>query len=430
VRTVTPDNDEQISLGTRVYVVVQGRLSTLVPRDDRERGVIEVWRQSGIADGSVAAYLSSVRRYRAYLQACGYDEIGRLTYAAVMAYARSYVGPRSHRRGTEATRRAARSAIHAWWCALRVIGVSVPPWRSAPAPRRWPVLVDAYAEYRRAHRGVAVSTLARDQELASDFVQFMRRRGRSVARIRVADLDKFVDGLSARLARRTVAGLCSTLRCFLRFLQATGRIRRDLASCIVAPRFRADEQPPRALPWKTVQRILSVIGRDRRRGLRDYAMFLLMAIYGVGAGEVIGLRLDDIDWVAGVLRVRRPKTAVPITLPLLPAIAGALAAYLQRGRPPTTDARELFVTVGLPHCGLTSGALRYQARKYARRAGVVTAILGTHVFRHSHATRQIDIGAPAKIVSDILGHRRPSSTSIYVRLALQRLRTVGLPVPR
>lgn len=159
-------------------------------------------------------------------------------------------------------------------------------------------------------------------------------------------------------------------------------------------------------------------------------MFLLMAIYGVGAGEVIGLRLEDIDWVAGVLRVRRPKTAVPITLPLLPAIARALAAYLQRGRPRTTDARELFVTVGLPHSALTSSALRYQARKYARRAGVIIAKLGTHVFRHSHATRQIDIGAPAKIVSDILGHRRPSSTSIYVRLALQRLRTVGLPVPR
>jgi integrase len=159
-------------------------------------------------------------------------------------------------------------------------------------------------------------------------------------------------------------------------------------------------------------------------------MFLLMAAYGLGAGEVIGLRLEDIDWMAGVLSVRRPKTTVPITLPLLPAVARVLAGYLRDGRPRPTDARELFVTVGLPHHALTSAALRHQARKYARQAGVVTAVLGTHVFRHSYATRQIDIGAPSKIVSDILGHRRPSSTSIYVRVALQRLRAVGLPVPR
>jgi site-specific recombinase XerD len=52
------------------------------------------------------------------------------------------------------------------------------------------------------------------------------------------------------------------------------------------------------------------------------------------------------------------------------------------------------------------------------------------VFRHSHATRQIDGGVHAKIVGDILGHRRPSSTSLYVRLALKRLRTVALPVPQ
>jgi integrase len=159
-------------------------------------------------------------------------------------------------------------------------------------------------------------------------------------------------------------------------------------------------------------------------------MFLLMATYGLGAGEVVRLRLGDVDWRAGVLRARRPKTAVPIELPLLPAVAQALAAYLRRGRPRTTSARELFVTRGLPHRSLTSSVLRHQARKYADQAGIVVPMLGAHVFRHSHATRQIDAGASPKIVGEILGHRRPSSTSVYVRLALRRLRTVGLPVPR
>lgn len=411
-------------------MVVHGRLPTLVPRDDRERRVIEVWRKSGLKDGSIGVYLCSVRPFRRHCRSVGVDEIERLTLADVIAYARAYVGPRRGRRVKEWSRHAARNAMHAWSCALQVLRVPVPPWRATPAPRRWPPLVGAYDEYRRCHRGVSARTLLRDLPLASDFLGSLHARRRSVAALSVKDIDSFVDELSTRLGRRTVADLCSSLRCFLRFLRATGRIQRDLASCVVGPRSRVDERPPRALPWESVRRILRAIPRDRRVGQRDYAMFLLMAAYGLGAGEIVALRIDDIDWRAGILRARRPKTAVPIELPLLPAVARAIAAYLRRARPRTTAARALFVTAGLPHRALTTSVLRHQARVYAARAGVVAATLGAHVFRHSYATRQVDFGAPAKIVGDILGHRRPSSMSVYVRLALRRLRSVGLPVPR
>jgi site-specific recombinase XerD len=347
-----------------------------------------------------------------------------------MAFAKSYAGPRRGRQVKESSRQAARNAMHAWSWALQFSGIPVPPWRTAPTSRRWPALVDEYGEYRQSHRGVAAATLLRDREVASDFLRSLHTRGRRITAVRVTDIDAFVEGLSARLSRRTVAGLCSYLRCFLRFLRATGRVRWDVASTIVAPRFRVEERPPRSLPWESVRRVLRVIPRNQALGRRDYAMFLLMATYGLGAGEIVRLRLEDVDWRAGVLRARRPKTAVPIELPLLPPVARVLAAYLQRGRPRTTSAREIFLTVGLPHRPLTSSVLRHQARKYADRAGLVVGKLGAHVFRHSHATRQIDAGASLKIVGDILGHRRPSSTSVYVRLALRRLRGVGLPVPR
>jgi integrase/recombinase XerD len=320
--------------------------------------------------------------------------------------------------------------MHAWSCALQSNGIIVPPWHLQRQPKKWPALVTAYGEYRRSHRGVAAETLARDLEVASDFLARLAARRRRLGTLRVADIDAFVDGLSARLARRTVAGLCSSLRCFLRFLRVTGRTRHDLASSVVAPRYRVDERPPRALPWESVRRILRVIPREHRVGRRDYAIFLLLALYGLGAGEVVRLRLEDIDWRTGVLRARRQKTGVPIELPLLRPVARALAGYLRHGRPGNVSAREVFLTVGLPHHGLSTSVLRHQARKYAHQAGVAVTPLGAHVFRHSHATRQIDAGVPAKVVGDILGHRRPSSTSVYVRVALQRLRIVALSVPR
>jgi site-specific recombinase XerD len=159
-------------------------------------------------------------------------------------------------------------------------------------------------------------------------------------------------------------------------------------------------------------------------------MLLLMAAYGMGSAEVIHLRLDDVDWRAGVLRLQRPKTSVPIELPLLPAVARAIALYIKRARPAHARAREIFLTMGMPYQAISAGVIRHQVRQYAHRAGVVAEVLGGHVFRHSHATRQIDSGAHPRIVSDILGHRRPASTSVYVRVAFRRLRTVGIPVPR
>ena len=157
---------------------------------------------------------------------------------------------------------------------------------------------------------------------------------------------------------------------------------------------------------------------------------LLLATYGLGAAEVLAIRLEDLDWHAGVLRVRRPKTNVLIELPLLPAVAKALTAYLRWERPPAKSVHFVFLRKNIPYEPITSAAIRYRIRHYARLAGIPARVMGAHVFRHSHASRQIDSGANIKVVSDILGHRSSSSTSVYVRVALKRLRAVALPVPR
>jgi integrase/recombinase XerD len=90
----------------------------------------------------------------------------------------------------------------------------------------------------------------------------------------------------------------------------------------------------------------------------------------------------------------------------------------------------MFLRKIMPYEPIPSAAIRYLIRRNARLAGISAKVIGAHAFRHSHASRQIDSGANVKVVSDILGHRSSSSTSVYVRVALKRLRTVALPVPR
>jgi integrase len=391
------------------------------------------WRASGRTVATIEVYSTWARRFVDYCARCGVDPVAHLTQEFAERFRN--VGCRRRkfrrRRRLRPIGRLAVVAPRALSCVLAGLGLTVPEWQHPPPPPRLPKLVGEFVAYRIRHRGVAVATIRQDVSVATEFLSSLRASGRSPTRIRVVDLDKFVAELTSRRARKTVAGNCSTLRAFLRFLHMTARLRVDLASCVIAPRPRSFDRPPRALPWPDVQRILRAIDARHAPGRRDFALFLMMATYGMGAGEVYGLKLDDIDWSARTIRVRRPKTGTVTVLPLLDPVGVALARYLRRERPPHACVRNVFVTNHMPHgCLKGSSTIRHRLLRYARTAGVSAPFLGTHVFRHTHATRQIEGGAPPKIVGDILGHHRPESTSAYVRGATIRLRAIALPVPR
>jgi site-specific recombinase XerD len=150
----------------------------------------------------------------------------------------------------------------------------------------------------------------------------------------------------------------------------------------------------------------------------------------LGAADIVSLPLENLDWTKRSLTIIRPKTGATIVLPLLPAAAQALAAYLRQRRQSDAPTRAVFVRRGLPHVAFTSAAIRHMIRKYAHKAAVSAPSLGAHVLRHSHASRQIDQQAPPRVLSDILGHRDSRSTSVYTRVAVQRLRKISLPIPR
>lgn len=404
--------------------------SSTVRNEDREQAVVRLWKNNRISAGAVVVYLQWVRLFRAYCQRRHLEETFQLTLEGVKRFLHAYVGPRTKGPLARSTCRDVQCALHAWAWALGALHIPVPEWRAPRAPVKLTPLLAAYCDYRRLHRGVAESTLHQDIETTKAFLALLPGGSKSVSKAGVADIDRFVSHLSAHFSRGTVAGHCRSLRAFLRFLHTTKRLRRDLARCVVSPRIRWAERPPRALPWVDVRRMLGSIRQKELPGKRDFALLLLMATYGLGAAEVLGLNLEDVDWKSEILHVRRPKTKAEIKLPLLPPVAKALAAYLQRERPSHVQSRRVFLSRKTPYAPLTSSAIRFRIRHYAREAGIDVPVLGAHVMRHSHATRQIDVGANPLVVSDILGHRRPSSTSVYVRVALRRLRALALPVPR
>jgi integrase/recombinase XerD len=170
--------------------------------------------------------------------------------------------------------------------------------------------------------------------------------------------------------------------------------------------------------------------RIAQQGARDYAILMLLANYGIRAGEVTGLRLDDVDWRKEVIRIRHTKTGVTSYLPLLPEVGVAILRYLQKSRPKTSF-REIFIRTRAPYRPFESGSSLYTPmRRRIDAAGVPEGgKRGPHVFRHARAVSMIRASVSLKEIGDVLGHRASDSTLVYLKLATDDLRAIALEIP-
>jgi site-specific recombinase XerD len=247
-------------------------------------------------------------------------------------------------------------------------------------------LLERYRKYLLAERGVQPAVARGYLDSVRPFVARCAAAGSAgLGQLTAGDVTAFLTAQSRRLAPKTAQRLATALRSLLRFWHLQGLIAGPLGEAV--PRV-ANRRPglPRPLEPGQVRAILASCDPGSAAGLRDLAMLTLMARMGLRAGEVAGLRLDDIGWRLGEVTIagkgnRRDQ------LPL-PADAGeAVAAYLQRGRPATALDRSVFIRVMAPHQGLTSGGVTMAVFAAARRAGLGT--IYAHRLRHSAATAML-----------------------------------------
>ena len=139
-------------------------------RNERERAVVEIWRRGHLSWSTIQIYLGWVRRFRAHCLRRELIETDELSLVGARRFTSTYAGPRlKGKRLTRVTCDAAHNAIHSWACALRALGDTLAMWNGDPKPRALPPLFNEYREYRRAHNGVAESTLIRDLDVAQRF---------------------------------------------------------------------------------------------------------------------------------------------------------------------------------------------------------------------------------------------------------------------
>jgi integrase/recombinase XerD len=220
---------------------------------------------------------------------------------------------------------------HPAWC-------SPPPPTDAAGQFRATVF-EGYERWLVDVRGLAAATLQKNGREARTILSWLgaeRSNRGSLRRLNVDDVDAYLAWRLPPLRRGSLHGICESFRSFLRYLHAVGSIDRDLGDEVKGPISYHNDEISRAFSQEQVAALLSVAASDRSpKGRRDYAMLLLLATYGVRAGEIVHLRLDDIDWRADRIRLLHSKTGVESYVPLLTPIGTALLQYLQKGRPQT-----------------------------------------------------------------------------------------------
>ena len=170
---------------------------------------------------------------------------------------------------------------------------------------------------------------------------------------------------------------------------------------------------PRFLSGEQIQKILDCCDRETAIGKRDYALLLLLARLGLRAGEVVALKLEDFDWDAGLITVRGKGKRVA-QMPLTSEVGTAIADYLPTGRPQCSS-RRVFLRAKAPLTGFANSvAICSLVDRALERAGVESEYRGSHVFRHSLATQMPKHGASLPEIGDLLRHRHPDTTRIYV----------------
>lgn len=286
--------------------------------------------------------------------------------------------------------------------------------------------VPTFLEYLRTERGLRESTVRHYLYSLNRVGDYLKRIGViSLRELSPPLLGSFVVDTAPTLSRSSRRDLCGELRVFLKFCYREQIIAKDLSTAVQMPQIYRLADVPRSITWDEVRRMLETVDRRTAQGRRDYAILLLLVTYGLRAHEVAKLTLDDIDWKHERLQVPGRKAGHSTAYPLARVVGEALIDYLKNGRPETADRRLFFRNVA-PRVPISNGAVSSCVASYLHKAGIKVHRPGSHTLRHTCVQRLIEAEFPLKTIGDYVGHRSPSSTQIYTKVALASLREVAM----
>lgn len=303
-------------------------------------------------------------------------------------------------------------------------GNDEPATREPPPDPADPDLLKGFCAWMREQRGTSDQTL---YNYCGPIRALIRHFGEDPSKLDARRLRQFV--LKRRVGWASTKWCTTALRMFLRFLVAEGRCHAGLLGAIPVLAHWRLASLPRYLPPEDVERLIGSCDLSSPMGRRDRAIPLLLARLGLRAGDIVQMRLRDIDWQGAWIHVSG-KSRRQTRLPLSQEVGQAIVAYVQDGRPASqTDA--LFLRARAPFRAFESHCpVSHLVASAIRRAGIKRPARGAaHLLRHSIASSMLRSGASLQDISALLRHRSTETTQIYAKVDVARLGQIAQPWP-
>lgn len=283
----------------------------------------------------------------------------------------------------------------------------------------------AFSRYLRDERGLSPVTISTRCERLTWFFNSLSPDRESLRSISIVDVDAFMEVMGNKgWKRSSLAALCDSLRSFFRYAESRGWCTPGISAIIESPRLYAQEGVPEGPSWEDVQRLLASSCGDRPADVRDHAILMLLAVYGLRRGEVARLQLDDLDWAGERITITRSKRSRIQYFPLVPAVGEPVLRYLREVRTRCTH-RALFLSLTAPIRPVSATSITSIVRKRLSALGVILPHRGPHCLRHSCASHLLASGFSLKEIGDQLGHRSANSTLGYTKIDIVGLREVA-----
>jgi integrase/recombinase XerD len=282
--------------------------------------------------------------------------------------------------------------------------------------------------YMRDVRGLAANTRRQRGQIVGKFlVEQFGHRSIAFAKINSAAVRRFVLGEEKRWSAGTIRVIGGAVGCYLKFRSLSGDQVTQLLQAIPRAACWRLAGLPEVLSDAEIAQLLGSFAQDFPSRKRAYAMVRCLTDLGLRCSEVVNLRLEDVDWQEGTIRLVGTKACRADILPLPPVTGSAIADYLCDERPSTHN-RAIFVRHVAPYdTPLDRGvAQRAVLAAYLRCGWQLTRV---HTLRHSVASRLLRAGTSMKDIADILRHRSLDTSAIYTKVDMSRLAAVALPWP-
>lgn len=286
---------------------------------------------------------------------------------------------------------------------------------------------EAFENQGREVRSLANETVLRQRRTVARLLpQLGAVDPKSLGAITTQQVENFMIALSEQAGPGTYHWASYSLKSFFRFAQISKLVAPALHEwipCVYKPRLA---KVPFYLSMEQIEKLQKDINPSNPKDIRDHAILAMLSIYGVRGIQVRKLKLSDLDWSNDRIHFPAVKRGLSLTMPLTTAVGNSLLRYLARVRPRSSHS-EVFLSHrnGRPIINASYLTAMVVSRLKRSEIKIPKGVpVGTHLFRHSLASRLLQKEVPIKQIADMLGHKDLNSTMIYTKIDLKSLQQV------